>query len=221
MQVKLILTVPSRVLSAHAEGWLIEADVPPESSLQPRTSATKETPGGVFKMYLDLDEDFLDEPKTTIIFPRGGFVHLTYVVFSNAVRSSVKFILHARPQENLKFLSNSKVQGELTLQIEKFPIGCTIFIKQVEDDAVYFTPCKGLRDNCLAFKLPLTREVLALPIGSLVRVKGTLMVGSDMEIVVDQSIPLEGSTAKAVWSVGPFFDATICITSSSYYHYYY
>ncbi|KAM3355314.1 hypothetical protein ACQJBY_025848 [Aegilops geniculata] len=218
--VKLILTGPSRVLSAHAEGWLIEADVPPESSLQPRTSVTKEIPGGVFPMYLDLDEDLLDKPKTTIIFARGGFVHVTYVVFSNAVRASVQFLLHACPQENLQFLSNSKVQGELTLYVGKFPVGCTIFIKQLEDDAVYFTPCEGLRDNCLAFKLPLTRRVLALPIGSLVTVKGTLMVGSDMEMVVDQSIPLEGSTTKAEWSVGQFFDATICITSSSYYYYY-
>lgn len=213
--VKLVLIGPSRAMSAYADGWLIEVDVPPESSLLPETRATKKIAGGVFKMSLDLNDDFLDKPRTSIIFARGGFVHFTYVVFNNAVKGSVKFMLHARCQDNLQFVCHCKVQGELTLHVGSLPIGCTIFINQVEDDAVYFMPCESFRDNCLGLKLPLTRNVVALPIGSLVCVKGTLMVGSDMSMVVDQSFVLEGYTSQTQWQVDQSFDATICIVSSS------
>ncbi|XP_044412426.1 uncharacterized protein [Triticum aestivum] len=214
-QVKLVLIGPSRAMSAYADGWLIEVDVPPESSLLPENHATKKIAGGVFKMSLDLDDDFLDKPRTSIIFARGGFVHFTYVVFNNAVKASVTFMLHARCQDNLQFVCHCKVQGELTLHVGNLPIGCTVFINQVEDEAVYFMPCESFRENCLGLKLPLTRNVLALPIGSLVCAKGTLMVGNDMSMVVDQSFVLEGYTSQTQWQVDQSFDATICIVSSS------
>ncbi|XP_044412427.1 uncharacterized protein [Triticum aestivum] len=215
LMVKLVLIGPSRAMSAYADGWLIEVDVPPESSLLPENHATKKIAGGVFKMSLDLDDDFLDKPRTSIIFARGGFVHFTYVVFNNAVKASVTFMLHARCQDNLQFVCHCKVQGELTLHVGNLPIGCTVFINQVEDEAVYFMPCESFRENCLGLKLPLTRNVLALPIGSLVCAKGTLMVGNDMSMVVDQSFVLEGYTSQTQWQVDQSFDATICIVSSS------
>lgn len=216
MQDSLVLDGSSRAMSAYAGCWIIEMDVPVESSLLPESFAIDEIPGRVFEATLDLDDGFLDKPRSSLISVRGGFINFTSVVFTNAVQSSIRFILHACPEENIQFLQYAKVQGELTLIVGDFPIGYTIFKNQVEDDAVDFMTCDPCRDDCGAFELPLTRVILALPIGSRVRVTGNLMVGH-MRMVVDQYLVLDRDTVRVEWAVDQFFDATICIWSTSYF----
>ena len=202
---KLVPIGPSRAMTANAEGWLLGADVPVESSLLPKTCATKEMAGGVFKMILDHNEETVDEAKTGIILARGGFIHISYVVFRNAVRASVRFLVH-----DYHLFRPYYVNGELALHVGDLPIGLTIFSSQIEDGNC-FTPCDAAGQD---FMLPLTRRVIALPVDSPVRLKGTLEIGGK-SMAVDQSLVLKSGSTQVKWSMHASLDATICITATS------
>lgn len=195
----LVLKGPSRPMTAHDGYWIIQTDVPVESSFEPEHHP--EIPGRV----LYLNDDFLDKPRGNLISIRGGLVNITSVTFSNAVRSSIRFLLCSHQDGSF-----TKVEGELILSVENYPFGFTIFKNQVEDDAVHF-----VRQSGTVFELPLTRHVLALPIGSRVRVLGTLKLAT-LKVFVDQYLVLDKNVVWAGWTVETGLYAAICIEASSF-----
>uniref|UniRef100_M8C8I1 rRNA N-glycosidase n=1 Tax=Aegilops tauschii TaxID=37682 RepID=M8C8I1_AEGTA len=195
----LVLKGPSRPMTAHDGYWIIQTDVPVESSFEPEHHP--EIPGRV----LYLNDDFLDKPRGNLISIRGGLVNITSVTFSNAVRSSIRFLLCSHQDGSF-----TKVEGELILSVENYPFGFTIFKNQVEDDAVHF-----VRQSGTVFELPLTRHVLALPIGSRVHVLGTLKLAT-LKVLVDQYLVLDKNVAWAGWTVETGLYAAICIEASSF-----
>ncbi|XP_037440405.1 uncharacterized protein LOC119308380 isoform X2 [Triticum dicoccoides] len=195
---------PSRPMTAHAGCWIIEIDVPVESSFKPEDP---EIPGRVFESTLLLNDDPLDKPRSNLISIRGGFVNITSVTFSNAVCSSIRFVLCSHPDDS--FYVHPKVEGELVLSVENYPVGFTIFKNQVEDDAVHF-----MRRSDTIFELPLSRHVLALPIESRVHVLGTLKLATS-EVLVDQYLVLDKNVVRAGWTVETGLYAAICIELSS------
>ena len=200
----LALEGPSRPMTAHAGCWIIEIDVPVESSFKPEDP---EIPGRVFESTLLLNDDPLDKPRSNLISIRGGFVNITSVTFSNAVCSSIRFVLCSHPDDS--FYVHPKVEGELVLSVENYPVGFTIFKNQVEDDAVHF-----MRRSDTIFELPLSRHVLALPVESRVHVLGTLKLATS-EVLVDQYLVLDKNVVRAGWTVETGLYAAICIELSS------
>src|ERR1041385_3979928 len=75
-QDSLVLNGPSSPMTAWAGCWGIDIDVPVGSSLLPENSARNEIPRTVFKRTLDLNDYFLNKPKSTMICARGGFINI-------------------------------------------------------------------------------------------------------------------------------------------------
>lgn len=128
--------------------------------------------------------------------------------FQQCGRSTVRFLLCSH--QDGSFYVHPKVEGELVLSVE-YPAGFTIFKNQIKDDAVHF-----VRRSGTAFELPLTRHVLALPVGCRVRVLGTLKLAT-LKVFVDQYLVLDKNVVRAGWTVETGLDAAICIEASSFF----
>lgn len=194
-------------MTAHADLWIVQIDVPAESSFIKLEDEDPEVPGSVFEATLLLDDDYIDKTNSSLISLRGGFLNITLVTFSNAVSSSVRLAFHVSPISS--FGDCPKVEGDLALYVENYPVGFSILKNQVEDDAVHL-----VRLGPSVFELPLTRHVLALPIGSTVHVLGTLKLPS-LEVCVDQHLRLDKNVIRAEWHMDSSVSAAIWIESSS------
>ncbi|XP_020150868.1 uncharacterized protein [Aegilops tauschii subsp. strangulata] len=187
----LILRGPTRPMTAHAGCWIFEIDVPIESSF---SSEDSEFPDTIFETTLCLDDDYMDNPRCSLISIRGGFINLTSITFTNALRSTVRFAFDGP-------LDASEVRGILTLSVEGYDAKFTILKSRA---LVY--PVGQTK-----FEVRLLRHVLALPVGCRIHVKGNLKLGRQQSVHVDKYLVLDRKIVEVEWPFVPLIKARICI----------
>lgn len=199
MQDSLILRGPTRPMTAGAGCWIFEINVPIESTFGSEDSEFYDT---IFETTLSLDGDYMDTPRCSLISIRGGFINLSSITFSNAVRSTVRFAFDGPLDVSDE---QFKLQGRLTLSVEGYDAKFTIFKSRV---LVY--PVGQTK-----FEVPLLRHVLALPVGCRVHVKGNLKLGRQ-KVHVDKYLVLDRKIVEVQWPVVPLIKACICIEVSEF-----
>ncbi|XP_037482029.1 uncharacterized protein LOC119360535 [Triticum dicoccoides] len=193
----LILRGPSRPMTAGADCWIFEINVPIESSFGLEDSEFSDT---IFETTVCLDDDYMDSPRCSLMSIRGGFINLSSITFTNALRSTVRLGFDG-PLNEEQF----NLRGMLTLSIEGYDAKFTILKSRVLLYPVGQTK----------FEVPLLRHVLALPIGCRIHVKGNLMLGRQ-RLHVDKHLLLDRKTVEVEWPIVPSIKACICIEVSEF-----
>lgn len=186
----LILRGPTRPMTADAGCWIIEMDVPVESTFGPEDS---ELCDKIFETTLSLNGDYMDKPRCSLISIRGGFINISSITFSNAVRSTIRFAFDG--PLDVSSDEQFKVRGKLTLSVEEYEARFTIFKSQVQNVFIRLV-------SQTTFEIPLLRHVLALPVGSRVHVMGNLKLGR-RKVRVDEYLVLDREIVRAEWPVVP------------------
>jgi hypothetical protein len=197
MQNKLRLNGPDGVIPA-LWGFCLSADFPNGKEY----SACYDDPREFSYPY--------NEPKTITIATDIGYLYVTGVLLTNAVRAELK--VKVRLPRKSSWVS---VQGHVTAYIGSFEVGTTIFSRDGDEEAddIPFTdsPDQPGRE----FYLPLDRSVLAVPIGSCLHIKGELTLFGFGELVsIDYSIPTESDDFETGWDEDEELEiqTAVCLT---------
>ncbi|KAM3372118.1 hypothetical protein ACQJBY_019153 [Aegilops geniculata] len=183
----LILTGPTRPMTADGESWVIKLDVPAESSLGVEDPELRDK---LFKAILPLSSDYIDKPRCSLLSIRGGVVNISSITFSNALRCTVRFILDRRADVSAK---QFYIRGEVTLSLEDYNAKFTLFRSQLPK-----VTARILSETKV--EIPLLRDVLSLPVGARVHVEGILKLRRG-KVLIDDHLILDKETVEAEWPV--------------------
>ncbi|KAL6870607.1 hypothetical protein ACP4OV_014455 [Aristida adscensionis] len=165
--VDLVLTGPTREILPY-EGFTVRVDIPDTTGVEGEPSSDA---GGCIIWKWDCHNPEhaaeVDAPKPvthTITSDPSRKIDVTYLVMSDALKTTVHVILWLKGHRKTKVY----VYGKITAYVGDIEHGITLFSRDEVD-----------RASCLAWdKLPLARNVIAVPCSSPLRIKGDLQFRS-------------------------------------------
>ena len=193
VQHKLELTGPHGATTADC-GFVIKVFIP----------ATRRKASEICKLLCSGDIIRLhNKIQTHTIVTDRGCLFVTCSVLPEALEGFFKVLLQV--PSHWRGVAGATVYGRITARFEKFDIGSTLFNKDLNKAVALEEACPDdvmcSEEGYSCMRVPLTRSILAVPLGECLHVEGKLQVcGYDaMPITIDHRISIDCERMCTPW----------------------
>lgn len=178
----LVLTGPSRVITAASGGFVIKADVPRRGRKAREITQFE---------WNCSDSPIYNEPQICTITTRRGILFVTYAVLNDALEGFLRVRLQL--SNDLLLGEGPRVFGTIRAQVDKHENTSVLFCKGIEE-AVQLSFRGG------SISLPLSRSIVSVPFGANLHITGKLeFVGRGISTGIDHFIQAEEEEVHTEW----------------------